>query len=131
MNKPELMRQIADAMERTPDGWWLGFEYPDRSGAYHQHTSEADLFNSLMYGADIRPRPRTIRIDMEVPEPLSQKPKKGQCYYFILTPGSIVCGDWEDHILDHERFRKGIWSTMAEAKAADEAIFGALGRKAK
>ena len=130
-NKPELMRQIADAMEQDPDGWWREFEYPDRSGAYHQHISEPDLFNSLMYHAKIRPRPRTVRIDVEVPEPMREYPNHGESYWSPSTVAESGCLErqWTDGYLDRRIFQRGIWPTEHEAQQAAAAIFGALGRK--
>ena len=124
-NKPELLRNIADSMEKDPDGWWRKFEI-EYGGIWSPPIGPNDLLQKIIIGS-VRPLPHTITINVEVPEPMQSEPEVGQSYYFISAPGSIGCAGWDGDRHDQGRFRRGIWSTMAEAKAADEAIFGALG----
>ena len=129
-NKPELMRQIADAMERNPEGWWREFEfYFDGLSQWYRFNSENDVYDHLYRGMRIRPRPRTIRIDVEVPEPMREHPKKGDPYWYLSFQHDVLPSIWHGVGVDHLRFNRGIWPTEHEAQQAADAIFGALGRK--
>ena len=131
MNKPELMRMIADAMEKDPKEWWRGFEFQSLDKKWCGHSDETDVFDSLHGGFPVRPRPRTITINVEVPEPMKNEPIDGSEYWFIDTSvGQSVCdGTWYGSVAGKNRFNRGIWPTEHEAQQAADAIFGALGRK--
>ena len=126
--KPELMRQIADAMEKYADGWWREFE--EGSGKY-SFDGPAHFFGTLANGTGIRPRPRTVRIDVEVPEPMREVPKYGERFWTLApcTPEGYMRCPWTDHSTDFKALSRGIWPTEHEAQQAADAIFGALGRK--
>ena len=127
-NKPELMRQIADAMEKDPDGWWREFEYLPPAG-WEKVACKNHLWQAIQVNYEVRPRPRTIRIDVEVPEPMREHPKKGDPYWYLSFQHDVLPSIWHGVGVDHLRFNRGIWPTEHEAQQAADAIFGALGRK--
>ena len=132
-SKPELVRQIADAMECTPERWWRGFEYSDKYGGFYPCLCEEDVWDTLAGGYEVRPRPRTIRINVKVPEPMQKMPEDGQPYWVMRDDTKRRASQciWRGSEADIQRFNSGIWPTEHEAQQAADAIFGALGRNAK
>ena len=130
-NKPELLRNIADAMEKDPDGWWRTFEI-EYGGIWSPPIGPNDLLQKIITGS-ARTRPQTITINVEVPEPMQSEPEYGERYWYLDSTenGSYGADTWEDHPHDRKIFQRGIWATEAEVKAVADAIFGALGRNAK
>ena len=97
MTQPQLMRQIADAMERNPEGWFREFEYFNyQDDEWETLKSEHDLPHPLLYGV-VRPKPRTYTLHVEeMPEPLREEPRSGKRVYLVsLLTGNVVSADWD------------------------------------
>lgn len=64
MKQPELMRQIADAMERDPEGWFREFEFLANNGAWCQMMSASEV-SQQSQKTTVRPKPRTYTLHVE------------------------------------------------------------------
>lgn len=65
MTQPELMRQIADAMERNPEGWWKEFEWVSIHGYVMDPSDSDNLFNAICMGREVRVKPITYTLHIE------------------------------------------------------------------
>ena len=70
MTQPQLMRQIADAMERNPQGWWKDIQHLDNTDVWFDSHSPVDVFEAICDERAVRPKPRTYTLHVqEMPEP--------------------------------------------------------------
>ena len=95
--QPQLMRQIEDAMERNPEGWWEEYQFwGHASGSWIRCASGAQVL-SQMSCTEVRPKPRTYTLHVqEMPEPLREEPEPGEYVYLISTLTGNVCGaQWD------------------------------------
>ena len=127
---PELLRQIADAMERRPNDWWEEFE-ATYGGETHTIRSEAGFIGALRLGNHIRRKPHTITINgIEVPEPIREAPEMNTPYY--LTDASdrhlVIDTSWEGSPIEHSWLNRGLCHlTEDAAKAHARALILASG----
>ena len=128
---PEVLHEIADAMKKDPDTWWKGFGYvpscSTSSGVSNFHSSR-HVWLSLEVGYEIRRLPRTININVSVPEPMQEMPKYGQKFWF-LSPASIkgyTSLRWDSDPVDYAAFKRGIWARESEVKQVAQAFYGSL-----
>lgn len=131
---PELMRQIADEMEKYPKTWWKGFQYLDDEpmsafrGSYRHFHRANNVWRSIIDGDTVRRAPRTVHIDVHVPEPMREPPEKSTEYYTISNTGTVAMDIWINSRIDRKRLAAGMaWLEHHEAEAASHGIFGALG----
>ena len=84
MNQPQLMRQIADAMERNPERWWSEFEWVSIYGYMMNPPDPDNLFYAMSMGREVRPKPSTYTLHVqEMPEPLREEPEYGRKFWYI------------------------------------------------
>ena len=84
MNQPQLMRQIADAMEQDPEGWWNDFEWVNMHGRVMDPPEPGNLFYAMSMDREVRPKPRTYTLHVkEMPEPLREEPEPGKEVWYI------------------------------------------------
>lgn len=62
MINPEQLRQIADVMERSPDGWWREFVYYMGMGEFVEFESVEQLWNAIRDGIEAHHKPKRISI---------------------------------------------------------------------
>ena len=128
---PEVLHDIADAMKKYPDTWWKGFgyvpPYPPECGISN-FKDEDHVWRALEVGYEIRRLPRTISINVSVPEPMLGMPKCGESYWHLApaTKEGYRSLTWGNHQVDHDLFQNGIWATESEVKKVAEAFFGSL-----
>jgi hypothetical protein len=70
-------------------------------------------------------RPRTVKINCEIPAPEKKHPDKGNTYYTIITYErgfGIGRHYWKGEVLDLNSFNRGIWLSQENAQAALDAM---------
>lgn len=73
--RSDLLRQIADAMDETPDGWINEFEFQLSTGEWIPVACEPDVFWEWFKQRECRRKPKTVHIEGEVPEKLFEEAK--------------------------------------------------------
>lgn len=76
---PALLRAFADDVERVGEGWWREWNVlPPVSLTWGIALTDVDLVISAMQEPSrVRRRPRTVNIEVEIPEPMREKPDRG------------------------------------------------------
>ena len=128
--KPQLMRQIADAMERNPEGWWEEFEFwGTASQSWISCQSVAQALGQAGC-TQVRPKPRTYTLHIEgMPEPLREEPKFNEVHYVLwLGNASPLKAVWEGSDGDFARLKRGLcYPDEATACEALEKLSKAMG----
>ena len=133
MTQPQLMRQIAEAIECNPDGWWREFERQIYVGYCQQKwvecCSQFVFFNELK-GDNIRPKPRTYTLHVqEMPEPLREEPGFGSVYFLLcLRSGEITEIHWQGAPIERRWLSAGLcYPDEPTAREALEKLTKAMG----
>ena len=130
MTQPQLMRQIADAMERNPQGWWKDIQHLDNTDVWFDSHSPVDVFEAICDERAVRPKPRTYTLHVEeMPEPLRKEPPLGTVYYSIIPiTGKIQQCMWDGLSNEKTGLRAGFFfPDEPTAREALEKLTKAMG----
>ena len=130
MNQPQLMRQIADAMERNPKEWWSEFEWVNMYGRVINPPDPDNLFYAMSMGREVRPKPSTYTLRVqEMPEPLREVPEYGSEFWYIDPADEVVTSTlWVDSQRNMRMLNAGLcYPDQTTAREALEKLTKAMG----
>ena len=130
MTQPQLMHQIADAMERNPEGWWEDIQHLDNTDMWFDSHSPVDVFEAICDERAVRFKPRTYTLHVaEMPEPLREEPGMREPYYVLsLANEAFSRTVWTGTNADMARLRQGrCYPDEPTAREAWEMLTKAMG----
>ena len=131
MTQAELMRHIADAVERNPEEWWREFEI-----CFDGEWMDAEPREVTGLAANcphkVRPKPHTYTLHVEkMPEPLREEPIHNSGYYVINPLSARVFAErWRGEVYEFVWLSRGLcYPDESTAREALEKLTKAMGGK--
>ena len=80
-----------------------------------------------VHGRDVRIKPDTVTLTMEIPAPMKEMPGERDVYWYLRC-GEVCWDEWAHHATAQDRFACGIWPDEESARAAHVALVEAMAK---